>query len=74
VYEFRFGGEYRIRPRQDDSDAAWVDYVFDRSNLNGLQQEWWYHRDGCGRWFMAERDTINNTVVTTYWPNEEKHG
>ncbi len=74
VYEFRFGGEFRARPRPDDNEVAWVNYVFHRANINGVQQEWWYHRDGCGRWFVAERDTTNNTVLTTYWPNEVTHG
>ena len=35
-------------------------------NINGLQKEWWYHRDGCGKWFVAERDTTSNEVNSTY--------
>ena len=37
-----------------------------RRNAAGLQTEWWYHRNGCGTWFLAERDTRTNVVVRTY--------
>lgn len=70
AYEFRFGGEMRRRPSLQASDDEWADYVYNRANLNGLQQEWWYHRDGCGKWFMAERDTTCNEVKATYWIEE----
>ena len=29
----------------------------------GVQREWWYHRAGCGLWFLAERDTRTNEVA-----------
>jgi len=67
VYEFRFGGEYRIRPQAGAPDDEWLDYVYYRANINGLQKEWWYHRDGCGEWFVAERDTTSNLVSTSYF-------
>ena len=63
VYEFRFGGEYRIRPQASAPDNEWLNYVYNRTNINGLQKEWWYHRDGCGEWFVAERDTTSNLVT-----------
>ena len=31
----------------------------------GVQREWWYHRAGCGLWFVAERDTRTNEVART---------
>jgi sarcosine oxidase delta subunit len=36
--------------------------------LAGEQKEWWYHRLGCRKWMVAERDTITNKVISTYWP------
>ena len=51
VAEFRFGGEYKNRPQNPEdaaSDAAWVDYLYFKNNKLGVQQEWWYHRAGCG--------------------------
>ena len=37
-------------------------YLFFRENVNGWQTEWWVHRDGCRRWFLAERHTGTNEV------------
>jgi sarcosine oxidase delta subunit len=27
-----------------------------------VQKEWWYHRAGCGRWFLLERHTQTNEL------------
>ena len=67
VDEFRFGGEYRERPTGDLAPAAWAAYLYDRANVAGSQQEWWYHRQGCKRWFIATRDTTINTVLESGW-------
>lgn len=66
--EFRFGGEYNPRPNSPlDCDAAeWTDYVFMRRNKRDVQKEWWFHRNGCGVWFLAERHTGTNEIMTTY--------
>src|SRR5829696_7421222 len=69
VSEFRHGGETNPRPPDPAAvdDAAWADFLYMRKNALGLQTEWWYHRQGCGRWFLAERDTLTNDVVKTYF-------
>ncbi len=66
--EFRFGGEYNPRPKnmKEITNEKWTDYVFLRENKVGVQKEWWYHRAGCGTWFLAERHTKSNEVVKTY--------
>ena len=68
VLEFRFGGEYNPRPKTPltTDDTAWTDYIFMRDNKVGVQKEWWYHRAGCGLWFLAERHTKTNEVMKTY--------
>lgn len=68
VQEFRFGGEYNPRPAapMKTSNANWTNYIFMRDNKVDVQEEWWYHRAGCGRWFLAERHTKTNEVVKTY--------
>jgi sarcosine oxidase subunit delta len=65
LYEFRFGGEARgPRPAEEGLDAAaFSDWFHRHDNRTGPQQEWWYHRDGCGSWFMAWRDTLTNREV-----------
>ncbi len=68
VNEFRFGGEYNPRPKEmmNVSNEEWADYVFLRENKVGVQKEWWYHRAGCGLWFLAERHTKTNKVESAY--------
>jgi heterotetrameric sarcosine oxidase delta subunit len=68
VAEFRFGGETNPRPKDPSAvnDAEWANYVYMRQNKAGVEAEWWYHRAGCGLWFLAERDTRTNEVLKTY--------
>ncbi|MCH8086579.1 MAG: sarcosine oxidase subunit delta [Chloroflexi bacterium] len=68
VYDYRFGGEVTARPAPSDSGEEWTRYFYFRKNEAGLQREWWYHKYGCRRWFLAERNTLNNRVEGTYWP------
>ena len=72
VAEFRFGGEYRPRPPGDASSEEWAEYLYARRNLDGPQEEWWFHRFGCRCWFLARRDTRDNRVLATWWPEEEQ--
>ena len=67
VSEFRFGAAYNPRPRPDHEVGAeeWAEYLYVRRNLMGVQQEWWHHANGCGLWFLAERDTRTNEVKGT---------
>ena len=66
VDEFTYGGELQLRPSTPVSAAAWGHYLYGRRNVAGMQTEWWYHRLGCGRWFLAERDTVTNVVQRTF--------
>ncbi|MFQ5614185.1 MAG: sarcosine oxidase subunit delta [Anaerolineae bacterium] len=73
VAEFRFGGEYNPRPANPAaaSNEEWVDYLYLKENKLGVQKEWWYHRAGCGLWFLAERHTKTQVVQQTYlWEPE----
>jgi len=69
VSEFRFGGEVTKQPAPDETTpASWARYLYMRKNVLGVQREWWYHRAGCRRWFLAVRDTRSNEVARTFWP------
>jgi sarcosine oxidase, subunit delta len=68
VAEFRFGGEYHPRPTGDVSDAEWAAHLYSRRNVDGPQEEWWFHRFGCREWFLARRDTRSNEVSGTWLP------
>ncbi len=68
VTEFRFGGETNPRPKDPvaTTDKEWSDFLYMRRNVMGVNIEWWYHRNGCGVWFLAERNTATNEVLKTY--------
>jgi sarcosine oxidase subunit delta len=68
VDEFGFYGEVTTRPTGRPSLRALTDYLYFRDNVAGVQREWWTHRDGCGEWFLAERDTRTNEVVGVTLP------
>ena len=66
LQEFVFGGEVRPMPDpRQASDAAWADYVFNRTGEPGVRREWWYHAPS-GTWFVAERDNTNDVFLRTY--------
>lgn len=53
--EFRYGGQVGVKDL----------------NLPGPQRERWYHRLGCRRWLVAERDVRSNEVLRTGWLDGE---
>lgn len=71
VYEFRYGGEVKKRPAPDASHEEWTRYNYLQVNVAGEQEEWWFHRDGCRAWFLAERNTKTNRVIRTWWPEAD---
>jgi sarcosine oxidase subunit delta len=74
VNEFRYQGEVTTRPRGDATLRELTDYVYFRDNVAGVQREWWYHRSGCGLWFLATRDTRTNEVLRTELPVPSRGG
>jgi sarcosine oxidase subunit delta len=68
VDEFRCAGEVTRRPKQKPSLRELTTYIYFRENVAGVHREWWYHGAGCGQWFLAERDTRTNEVVSTSLP------
>jgi sarcosine oxidase subunit delta len=65
--EFAAGGEAHLKrfgPGSDD--AAYESYMFNRKNPRGVHFERWRHAYGCGKWFLAARDTVTMEVFATY--------
>lgn len=61
------GGEAHLkREGPGASDAAFEDYLFARTNAKGVNLERWRHAHGCGKWFLAARDTVTLEVYGTY--------
>jgi sarcosine oxidase subunit delta len=67
IQEFSYGGELRSMPDLvQSSDTEWADYVFNRNGEPGVQREWWCHI-ASGTWFIAERDTLKDQILRTYF-------
>ena len=63
--EFHCGGEYHARPRSAETER-WTSYLYMKTNSAGRQTEWWFHRAGCGLWFLVERNTSTNQIFRSY--------
>lgn len=65
--EFHGGGEAHLkRFGPGASDADFETYLFHRENPKGVHFERWRHVNGCGKWFIAARDTATLQVFGTY--------
>ena len=66
VSEFACAGELHEMPDPATStDVQWADYVFNRNGVGGVKREWWCHTPS-GVWFIAERNTLSDTVMRTF--------
>ncbi|MSQ08061.1 MAG: sarcosine oxidase subunit delta [Dehalococcoidia bacterium] len=63
AYEFRYGGEVKSRPEPGSDPDVWAGYLYLKTNAAGIERAWWFHSQGCRRWFQAERDTRDNRVT-----------
>lgn len=65
--EFAAGGEAHLRRSgPGSSDEDFEAYLFLRPNPRGVHFERWRHAMGCGKWFLAARDTATLEVFGTY--------
>ena len=67
--EFVHAGQAHLLRAADSaihSDAELSAYLYERSNVKGVQAERWRHVRGCARFFNALRDTTTDQFVATY--------
>ena len=60
------GAAHVARAGPDATDEAFEAYLFLRENPRGPHLERWRHAYGCGKWFVAARDTATMEVFATY--------
>ena len=61
------GGQAHLKRETVGSpDADFETYLFQRDNPRGVHFERWRHAFGCGKWFLAARDTLTLEVFGTY--------
>ena len=71
AYEFRYVGEVKSRPAPGSSTETWAGYLYLKANVAGVERAWWFHSQGCRRWFQAERDTRDNRVTGSFLPDAQ---
>ncbi len=65
--EFSSGGEAHLtRHGPGSTDHDYESYMFNRKNPRGVHFERWRHAYGCGKWFLAARDTTTLEIFATY--------
>ena len=61
------GGEAHLTRHGPGSSATdFEGYLFARQNPRGVLFERWRHAYGCGKWFLAARDSVTLQVFGTY--------
>lgn len=67
------GGQAHLkRETVGSGDADFEAYLFQRDNPRGVHFERWRHAYGCGKWFLAARDTMTLEVYGTYSAQTKK--
>ncbi|CUH82136.1 sarcosine oxidase subunit delta [Tropicibacter naphthalenivorans] len=65
--EFTYLGDAQLLRRPDpqapDAEAAFCDYVFQRSNPAGVHQELWFHEQGDRSWLVVTRNTVTHEIL-----------
>ncbi len=61
--DFTYGGDGSIvYPELDAPAEEWVEAIFQRENIRGVQTETWHHVSGCRQWLVVERDTMTHEI------------
>ena len=61
--EFTYGGDGSIvYPDLDAPTKEWVNAIFFRKNIYGMQIETWHHTSGCRMWLKVKRSTITHEI------------
>lgn len=70
ISEFICGGDVEEMPHPENaSDHEWAEYLFIENNHKGIVREWWMHVP-TSYWFIVERNTETEEIITTY-PSSE---
>lgn len=53
----------RPDPNAADALAAFVAYVYERTNPTGQHRELWYHGLGCRQWLVVTRNLTTHRII-----------
>ena len=69
--EFRYRGDASaLRPAAESGEAAFVRYVYERTNPKGWHAEWWMHAAGCRTVLRVIRHTVTHEIHSVTLPQE----
>jgi sarcosine oxidase subunit delta len=69
IAEFSYVGDATlVRPEAGAEPAAWVEYVYMRTNPAGRHSEFWYHEAACRQLVRVERDTRTHEIFSVRVP------
>ena len=69
--EVRYRGDASLRrPAADAGTAAYVGYVYERTNPRGWHLEWWYHSAGCRQYLQVWRHTVTHAIHAVGTPTD----
>jgi sarcosine oxidase subunit delta len=69
--EFRYRGDASVlRPPAEGGEAAFVRYVYERTNPKGWHAEWWIHAAGCRTVLRVIRHTVTHEIHSVTLPQE----
>lgn len=62
-HEFVYRGDAAPqRPKFEEGEKAFYEYVYLRDNPAGPIKEHWYHAQGCRNWIVVSRNTLNHDI------------
>ncbi|WP_259780605.1 sarcosine oxidase subunit delta [Aestuariispira ectoiniformans] len=75
VTEFAYGPNATLqRPEESADPRDWYDYVYNRPNPKGPNDEFWHHVHGCRQWIKVRRDTVTHEILSTATATGELEG
>jgi heterotetrameric sarcosine oxidase delta subunit len=74
--EFHYRGSAKLlnRPAGDAGDAAFHDYVYVRDNTAGVNDDLWFHDNGCGSWLVVARNVSTHEITSVTLAADIKRG
>lgn len=61
--EFTYGSDASVKyPALDAPAEEWLEAVYLRENIRGMQAETWHHVHGCRMWLVVQRDTVSHEI------------
>jgi methylglutamate dehydrogenase subunit B len=74
--EFHYRGSAKLlnRPDGEAGEAAFHDYVYLRENTAGVNDDLWFHKNGCRSWLVVARNVTTHEIASVKLACDVKRG